>query len=250
MTPRLMLTQLGDNQPQARGRVLAGQRGTPQLRRRTTRGGQRDDAGDALLLAADAHRPGAADQRAERAHTSTSCCTASGSQTDTWYGEIQKWTPHRPRAIPLSEYDHEENDYTNGLTVPSAGAPGAIVQVGACFGAYTLDSPFGNTHKTRDNSLAMKFLAAGSRAFIADTYISESTNAIRARHSRRAPAARSSSGRPCKDGATPIDAFFSRQVRSTAQMIQQQYAAGDPNQSLSGDTNFLALHEMVYLGRP
>jgi hypothetical protein len=172
----------------------------------------------------------------------------SGSLTDTWYGEIQKWTP-LDASNPLSEYEHEENDYTHGLSVPSAGAPGAFVDVGACFGAYTLDSVVGDTHKTRDNSLALAFLASGVRAFIADTYISESYNV----DPGEVPIARTGweilLWQGIKNGATPIDAYFAAK-QSYGQLIQQEYASGDSDQSLHGDTNFLALHEMVYLGRP
>ena len=41
-----------------------------------------------------------------------------------------------------------------------------------------------------------------------------------------------------------------RERLEDGQLIQQDYASGDSNASLHGDTNFLALHEMVYLGRP
>ena len=172
----------------------------------------------------------------------------SGSLTDTWYGEIQKWTPLDP-SNPLGEYEHQENDYTHGISVESAGAPGAFVDVGACFGAYTLDSVVGDTHKTRDNSLALAYLASGTRAFIADTYISESYNV----DPGEVPIARTGweilLWQGIRDGASPIDAYLAAK-QQYGQLIQEAYASGDANRSLNGDTNFLALHEMVYLGRP
>lgn len=171
-----------------------------------------------------------------------------GSKTDTWWGEIQKWTA-LTAGDPLSEYTHAEDNYSNGLTVPSAGAPGAIVNVGACFGAYTLDSPLGDTHKTRDNSLALKFLAAGSRTFIADTYISESSNVDPGDTPRARTGFEILLWQAVQGGASPIDAFFSAKSQY-ATMIKQLYASGDSKDALAGDTNFLALHEMTYLGRP
>ena len=171
-----------------------------------------------------------------------------GSETDTWWGEIQKWTPLNAADL-TAEWTHAENDYSEGLTVPSAGDAGAIVNVGACFGAYTLDSPLGNTHKTRDTSLAMKFLASGSRTFIADTYISQSTNSDPGGSLEARTGFEILLWQAVQGGATPIDAFFAAKSQY-GQMIEVQYASGDPDQALSGDANFLALHEMTYLGRP
>ena len=171
-----------------------------------------------------------------------------GSETDTWWGEIQKWTPVNP-GDTAGEWNHAQNDYSDGLTVPSAGDPGAIVDVGACFGAYTLDSPLGNTHKTRNNSLALKFLASGSRTFIADTYISQSTNSDPGGTLEARTGFEILLWQAVQGGATPIDAFFAAKSQE-GQMIEAQYASGDPDLALSGDANFLALHEMAYLGRP
>lgn len=171
-----------------------------------------------------------------------------GSLTNTWWGEIQKWTSLNP-ADPLAQYTQEEKGYSDGLTVPSAGSQGAIVNVGACFGAYTLDSPLGDTHKTRENSLALKFLATGSRAFIADTYISQSSNSDPGGDLEARTGFEILLWQAVQGGASPIDAFFSAKSQYGA-MVTQQYASGNADQALSGDTNFLALHEMVYLGRP
>lgn len=171
-----------------------------------------------------------------------------GSKTDTWWGEIQKWTS-RNAGDPLAEYRHEQDNYSNSMTVPSAGAPGAMVNVGACFGAYTLDSPLGNTHKTRANSIALKYLASGARTFIADTYISQSTNSDPGGRIEARTGFEILLWQAVQGGASPIDAFASAK-RQYAQMIEQQYASGDPDKALSGDANFLTLHEMIYLGRP
>jgi hypothetical protein len=176
----------------------------------------------------------------------------SGSKTDTWFGDIQAWRPLNP-ADPLTQYITVDHGYSEGITVASAGAPGAIVNIGACFGAYTLDSPYGNTHKTPENSLALKYLASGSRAFIADTHISISTNSEPGGLIRARTGFEILLWQEIRAGATPIDAFL-RAKQLMAGLITAQYADGDgdgfADDPLEGDLNYLTIHEMVYLGRP
>jgi hypothetical protein len=176
----------------------------------------------------------------------------SGSDTTTWSGEVQRWTPLEP-GNPLGEYVHEERNYSDSLSVPEAGAPGAVVNVGACFGAYVLDTPLDDTHKTRDNSLALKFLAAGSRAFIADTHLSISTDSEPGKYISARTGFEILLWQRIKAGATAIDAFFGAKVE-LGQLIAAQYADADGNgfadAPLAGDKNYLTVHEMIYMGRP
>jgi hypothetical protein len=176
----------------------------------------------------------------------------SGSDTTTWSGEIQQWTALDP-GNPLSQYALEERGYTDSLSAPEAGAPGAIVNVGACFGAYTLDSARGDTHKTVENSLALKFLASGSRAFIADTHVSISSNSDPGGPLNTRTGFEVMLWQYIKAGQTPIDAFFNAK-REMGAVVARQYADGNgdgfADAPLSGDTNYLTVHEMVYMGRP
>jgi hypothetical protein len=171
-----------------------------------------------------------------------------GSKTDTWWGEIQQWTPLNP-GDPLTEYTTVENDYSDSLQVAEAGAPGAIVNVGACFGAYTLDTPLEDTHKTRDNSLAMKFLAAGSRAFVADTYISISTDSEPGQLILARTGFEILMWSQVKLGASPVDAYLLAK-QQMGQMVATQYASTSRQERLNGEENFLTVHEMIYFGRP
>ena len=61
-----------------------------------------------------------------------------------------------------------------------------VVQIGACYGAWTLDTIQEPVHKTADNNLALHYLKGGSRAYIADTHLSYSTADGAARR-RRGP---------------------------------------------------------------
>jgi Peptidase family C25 len=244
---QLMLKQLGENQPAPAGAFSI----VNEVRRSMADGplGVVNDITPVTLYYSPPTLTGQVPQTNEsRARFIYILLHGSGSVTDTWFGEIQKWTPI-DASDPLTEYVHEENDYTHGLSVADAGDPGAFIDVGACFGAYTLDSVVGDTHKTRDNSLALAFLADGARAFVADTYISESYNV----DPGETPVARTGweilLWQAIQGGATPIDAFFSAKAQYGEQ-IKALYASGSSDDSLTADTNFLALHEMAYLGRP
>jgi hypothetical protein len=172
--------------------------------------------------------------------------------TDTWWGELQQWIP-LDATDPLTEYTHQEQNYSKGVTVPVAGAPGAFVDVGACFGAYTLDTVYGDTHKTDANSLALKFLASGSRAFVADTYVSISTNSDPGGTIEARTGFEVLLWQAVQTGMTPIDAFFAAKTE-LGQIAARQYADangdGRPDSPLIGDENFLTVHEMAYYGRP
>jgi hypothetical protein len=172
-----------------------------------------------------------------------------GSFTEKWSGEIQKWTPLDPND-PLTQYTVEEKGFPASLTTATAGAPGAVVNTGACFGGYTLDTVMGSTHKTRDNSLALDFLATGSRSFVGSTYTS-----VLGPFTEVGDPPEMATGfeilfwQGIKAGQTPIDAFFSAKAEY-GRLVVERYAIGTPNAALQADQTFLALHEMQYYGRP
>ena len=47
-----------------------------------------------------------------------------------------------------------------------------LVNIGACYGAWTLDTIQEPVHKTAENNLALHYLKSGARAFVADTHLS------------------------------------------------------------------------------
>lgn len=168
-----------------------------------------------------------------------------GVQTDTWSGDTNLWRPTDPGDIS-KEWAVQVGGDAPGITVPYAGSPGAIVNVGACYGAWTLDTIQEPTSKNADNSLALRYLKSGTRAFIADTHLSYSTGiGVNGPFVGR-------TGfelllwRGIFGGATPIDAFLDAK-RGLAQVMDVAAAAGDAE---TVALNAKTLHEMVYLGRP
>jgi hypothetical protein len=130
--------------------------------------------------------------------------------------------------------------------VAQAGVPGGIVEIGACYGAWTLDTTQAPTHKTALNDLALAYLKSGTRAYIADTHLSYSAP----QGPNGEPVARSGFEllfwRAMLAGASPIDAFQSAKV-GIAAAVDAAVAAGDSD---AAALDFKTLEIMVYLGRP
>ena len=122
-----------------------------------------------------------------------------------------------------------------------------VVQIGACYGAWTLDTIQEPVHKTADNNLALHYLKGGTRAFIADTHLSYSTVMLPDGDADAdAPASSSCCGGTSSAGMAPIDAFQAAKV-GIAKAIDALVAEGNID---SAKINLKTLHYMVYLGRP
>jgi hypothetical protein len=121
-----------------------------------------------------------------------------------------------------------------------------VVQIGACYGAWTLDTVQAPIHKTADNDLALHYLKSGTRAFIADTHISYSTVMGPTDTPRGRTGFELLFWHGIAQGHAPIDAFQSAKL-GIAQAIDTLVAAGDID---AAKVNLKTLHYMVYLGRP
>lgn len=120
------------------------------------------------------------------------------------------------------------------------------MEVGACYGGWTLDTIQQPVHKTAANSLALHYLKSGTRAFVADTHISYSTLMGPDETPRGRTGFELLFWRGITAGLAPIDAFQEAKV-GIAAAIDTLVAEGDID---TARINLKTLHYMVYLGRP
>ncbi|MEP7378935.1 MAG: hypothetical protein ABI725_05165 [Chloroflexota bacterium] len=173
-----------------------------------------------------------------------------GVRTDAWYGDAEAWRSldTTDNQLFTTEWSVQPDAQNRAVTLEDNPGSTGLVSVGACYGAWTLDttSPLGPTHKTADNNLALHYLKSGARAFVGDTHLSYSwrlgLDSI--------PAGRTGFEmiywQGVSAGQAPIDAFQAAKVRMS-QAIDQHIANGNP---LTARIAEKTLHYMVYLGRP
>ena len=169
-----------------------------------------------------------------------------GVATQTWEANTVAWAPIDTKDPLGAEWTVIDAATTPGVDIAANPGSHGVVQIGACYGAWTLDTIQEPVHKTADNDLALHYLKSGTRAYVADTHISYTT--------RMGPGS-TPSGRTgfeylfwsaVASGMTPIDAFQAAKV-GTAKAIDDLIAAGDVD---SAKITLKTLHYMVYLGRP
>ena len=169
-----------------------------------------------------------------------------GVATNTWEANTVAWAPISTSDPLGAEWTVYDAATTPGVDVAANPGSHGVVQIGACYGAWTLDTIQEPVHKTADNDLALHYLKSGTRAYVADTHISYTT---------RMTADSTPSGRTgfeflfwsgIASGQTPIDAFQAAKV-GMAKAIDELVAAGDID---SAKITLKTLHYMVYLGRP
>jgi hypothetical protein len=169
-----------------------------------------------------------------------------GVLTDSWVANLENWAPADPSDPFDGEWTVKANHEFDAINIASDPGSHGVVQVGACYGAWTLDTVEEPSHKTATNNLALHYLKSGTRAFIADTHLSYSAVMTPG----GIPVARTgfevTFWRSIGEGLAPIDAFFAAK-QATAAAIDQLVAIDHPNQA--ADT-LKTLHEMVYFGRP
>lgn len=174
-----------------------------------------------------------------------------GVTTDEWAGDVQAWKPLDASNPFAAEWAVSVGAQTAGMTIPFAASAGTIVNVGACYGAWTLDTIQEPKHKNATNNLALSFLKSGTRAFIADTHLSYTTGSTPGGLLIGRTGFEIALWQGITGGASPIDAFLSAKKalgETTLQLIQ----AAQQGQSV-GDAinlNMKTIHHMVYLGRP
>jgi hypothetical protein len=169
-----------------------------------------------------------------------------GVATNLWASNTVAWVPGS-QSDPLgTEWTVTDSSQVEGVTVESNPTSHGVVQIGACYGAWTLDTTQAPQHKTADNDLALHYLKSGTRAYVADTHLSYSVPL----GPNDTPSGRTGFEllfwKAIAGGATPIDAFQAAKV-GTAKAIDTLIAAGDID---SAKITLKTLHYMVYLGRP
>ena len=170
-----------------------------------------------------------------------------GVRTGAWSADVESWIPDIAGATSFDgEWQVKWNGQTDAITVQTNPGSTGVISVGACYGAWTIDTTQEPTHKTAENSLALQFLNSGSRAFVADTHLSYSANLA----PDSLPIARTGFEmvywRSIGQGMAPIDAFQQAKIE-ISQAINQLSQRGQPEWSLITEKT---LHYMVYLGRP
>jgi len=174
-----------------------------------------------------------------------------GVTTDEWAGDVQAWRPLDTTDPFGGEWQVSVGAQVPGMTVPFASSAGTIVNVGACYGAWTIDTIQEPQHKDATNNLALSFLRSGTRAFIADTHLSYTTGSTAAGPLIGRTGFEIALWQGILGGATPIDAYLAAK-KNLGQVTLQLIAASQAGQSV-GDAinlNIKTIHHMVYLGRP
>jgi len=169
-----------------------------------------------------------------------------GVLTNTWSANTVAWQPNDAANAVGAEWIVHESTQLDAVTVETDPTSRGVVQVGACYGAWTLDTVQAPVHKTADNNLALHYLKSGSRAFIADTHLSYSTLLGPNETPRGRTGFELLFWRGINGGLAPIDAFQAAKV-GIAQAVYTLVEAGDID---SARINLKTLHYMVYLGRP
>jgi hypothetical protein len=169
-----------------------------------------------------------------------------GVLTNAWSANTVAWEP-TDTANPLeAEWIVNESVQLDAVTVETDPGSRGVVQVGACYGAWTLDTIQAPVHKTAENNLALHYLKSGARAFVADTHLSYSTLIGPNDTPRGRTGFELLFWRGINQGLAPIDAFHAAKV-DIARAIDTLVQAGDID---SARINLKTLHYMVYLGRP
>ncbi len=169
-----------------------------------------------------------------------------GVLTNAWSANTVTWQPSNMEDPLSAEWILSESYQQDAVTAETDPTSRGIVQIGACYGAWTMDTKQAPVHKTADNNLALHYLKGGSRAYIADTHLSYST----VMGASDAPRGRTGFEllfwRGIGQGLAPIDAFQAAKV-GIAKAIDVLVEEGDID---SAKVNLKTLHYMVYLGRP
>lgn len=169
-----------------------------------------------------------------------------GVETNAWSTNTVAWEPTDVQDPLAAEWIVHEADQAPAITVEANPGSHGVVQIGACYGAWTLDTKQAPQHKTADNDLALHYLKGGVRAFIADTHLSYSTLMGPDDTPRGRTGFELVFWRGIGDGLTPIDAFFAAKV-AMGDAIDALVKAGRVD---SAKITLKTLHYMAYFGRP
>jgi hypothetical protein len=134
------------------------------------------------------------------------------------------------------------------MDITNAHAPGGVIKLGTCYGAWTIDTTLRGvaSHKTAENSIALAYLRSGTRAVVGESHISYAYPIGTDGPYFSASGYEILFWRHLLSGKTPIDAFYQAKL-DLASTLQQALDAGEVELAL---VNFKTLHEELYLGRP
>jgi hypothetical protein len=168
-----------------------------------------------------------------------------GTDTTTWWADVESWTPTSADRFE-TEWDVESTTMDPAISIDTAPTSSGLVNVGACFGAWTIDLTGPPEHKTASNSLALHYLKSGTRAFVADTHISYSSQLYADGILRGRTGFEVAFWTAVDQGVAPIDAFLDAKQQMAA-AIPQLRAIGHVDSALVAEKT---VHYMVFLGRP
>jgi hypothetical protein len=169
-----------------------------------------------------------------------------GVTTNEWSANTVAWGATNQDDPLAGEWAIFEDEQAPGVTVETNPTNGGVVQIGACYGAWTLDTVQEPRQKNASNNLALHYLKNGTRAYIADTHISYSAALGPDDIPRNRTGFELLLWQAIADGKSPIDAFQEAKVgmgRSIDALVEE----GDIDNAL---VTLKTLHYMVYLGRP
>ncbi len=172
----------------------------------------------------------------------------SGVDTAGWAAALKRWHPLDAAAPFVAEWTVESRTDEELIALSLEGNRGShgLVNVGACYGAWTLDTVREPQHKTADNNLALHYLKTGARAFVADTHLSYSIPQA----PDGVPLGRTGFERvfwrSIGEGKTIIDAFQTAKVEVAAAIPGLLEAGRGQDAAI----NLKTIHYMVFLGRP
>lgn len=169
-----------------------------------------------------------------------------GVTTNEWSANTVAWGPYDTGNPLDGEWAIYEDSQAPGVTVDTNPTNGGVVQIGACYGAWTLDTVQAPQHKTASNNLALHYLKNGTRAYIADTHISYSAAIGPGDIARNRTGFELLLWESIAAGRSPIDAFQEAKV-GMGRSIDALIEAGDIDNAL---VSLKTLQYMVYLGRP
>jgi hypothetical protein len=170
-----------------------------------------------------------------------------GVATDSWSANLETWSPQDPADRYVGEWRVDTaRAHLDAVSIVNNPGSRGLVNIGACYGAWTLDTVLEPQHKTADNNLALHYLKSGARAFVADTHISWTV----LQDELDIPLGRTGFERvfwrSIGEGMTAIDAFHQAKLELGAS-IHTLVAQGEAQDAA---LNLKSLHYMIYLGRP
>ena len=167
-----------------------------------------------------------------------------GSTTDEWSVDLIAWHPSDPTDLE-AEWTAPRSDQLTTFDIGAATSRGVIITT-PCYGAFTLDTGVEYRHKTAENSLALRYLKNGTRAFVGGTHLQYSGIAPADGPYVAVTGFQVLFLRALFAGASPMDAFQQTKIR-LGQEVQSLASAGAAEEAA---LTLKTLQQQVFYGRP